>query len=196
MDVGTDFSGVELIRQEAGLAEEQVERLPDFAVKLIDVLEVLPDVFPEGLFDVKGVLAALVAIHPIQFGSAILAIGIRGCLFAADTLQAAVFDVPRPLLLPFPQIRKKYIVFHIYFFKSGIYLIFKPTRVGRSPESPEMLPTRVGTSPESPEMLPTRVGTSRGLPEGRQHVLPALSSLSFIYKLPFCPRAGYSASRK
>ena len=65
MDVGADFSGIKLIRKKSRLAEQKVERHPDFAVKLIDVLEILPDIFPKGLFDIQCILSALVTIHAV-----------------------------------------------------------------------------------------------------------------------------------
>ena len=116
MHIGADFSSIKFVRQEAGLAEEKVECLPNFTVKLIDILEILTDIFPKRLLDIKGILTALVTIHTVQLGSAILTIGIRRCFLSANTLQTTIFDMPCPLLSPLPKISKKYIVFHIYVF--------------------------------------------------------------------------------
>ena len=78
MYVGIDFSGVEFIGQESGTGEHQPQGLPDFAIKLIDIFNVLSEVFPEGLVDVEGILSAAMAIHSLQLGTAILAIGVPG----------------------------------------------------------------------------------------------------------------------
>ena len=94
VDVGVDFAVVELVRQEARAGEHQSQRHPYLAVELIDVLEVLADVFPDGLVDVEGILAALVAVHALQRGAAVHAVGVAGAGVAADASQAHGLDVP------------------------------------------------------------------------------------------------------
>ena len=78
MHVGIDFSGVEFISQESGTSKHQPQGLPDFAIKLIDIFNVLSEVFPKRLVDVEGILSAAMAIHTLQPGTAILAIGVPG----------------------------------------------------------------------------------------------------------------------
>ena len=63
MYVGIDFSGIEFVGQESGTSEHQPQGLPDFAIKLIDIFNVLSEVFPERLVDVEGILSATMAIH-------------------------------------------------------------------------------------------------------------------------------------
>ena len=93
MDIRINLPGIEFARQEAGLTEKQIERIPDLRVELVNIFDILQHVFPERLFDVERILSALRTIHSLQFASAILAIGISRRLFAADTLQAAVFNL-------------------------------------------------------------------------------------------------------
>lgn len=111
VDVGVDFSGVELRGQEARAAEEQPERLPHLAVELVDVFEILFDVLPEGLLDVEGILSAAVAVHPLQPLAAVLAVGVGRYGELAQPAQAAVFEPSaqsaapalQPLTQPFAQ---------------------------------------------------------------------------------------------
>ena len=78
MYVGIDFSGIEFAGQESGAGEHQPQSLPDFAVKLVDIFNVLSEVFPERLVDVEGILSATMTIHSLQLGTAILTIGVPG----------------------------------------------------------------------------------------------------------------------
>lgn len=96
--VGVDLTVVELVRQEARSGEHQSQRHPYLAVELVHVLEVLADVFPDGLVDVEGILAALVAVHALQTGSTVHAVGVAGVGVAADASQAYGLDVPSDTL--------------------------------------------------------------------------------------------------
>ncbi len=91
--VGVDFAVVELVRQETRSGEHQSQRHPYLAVELVHVLEILTDVFPDGLVDVEGVLAALVAVHALQAGATVHAVGVAGAGVAADASQAHGLDV-------------------------------------------------------------------------------------------------------
>ena len=98
MDVGVDLPGVELAGQQPRAAEEQPERLPHLAVELVDVLEILPDVFPEGLLDVERILSAAAAIHALEPLAAVLAVGVGRDGAFADALEPPVFDAPEQRL--------------------------------------------------------------------------------------------------
>ena len=91
--VGVYLAVVELVRQETRSGEHQSQRHPYLAVELVDVLEILTDVFPDGLVDVEGVLAALVAVHALQAGATVHAVGVAGAGVAADASQAHGLDV-------------------------------------------------------------------------------------------------------
>lgn len=93
MHVGVDLTVVELVSQETRSGEHQSQRHPYLAVELVDVLEILTDVFPDGLVDVEGVLAALVAVHALQAGATVHAVGVSGAGVAADASQAHGLDV-------------------------------------------------------------------------------------------------------
>lgn len=93
MHVGVDLTVVELVSQETRSGEHQSQRHPYLAVELVDVLEILTDVFPDGLVDVEGVLAALVAVHALQAGATVHAVGVAGAGVAADASQAHGLDV-------------------------------------------------------------------------------------------------------
>lgn len=95
MDVGVDLPGVELQRQQPGASEQQPQRLPDLAVELVDVFEILFEVLPEGLFDIEGILSAAVAVHPFEPRAAVLAVGVFRHREAADTPQTVVLDAPQ-----------------------------------------------------------------------------------------------------
>ena len=92
--VGVDLAVVELVRQEARAGEHQAQCHPYLAVELVHVLKILADVFPHGLVDVEGILAALVAVHTLQAGAAVHAVGVAGAGVAADASQAHGLDVP------------------------------------------------------------------------------------------------------
>ncbi len=109
MHVGVDLAVVELVRQEARSGEHQAQRHPYLAVELVHVLEVLADVFPDGLVDVEGVLAALVAVHALQTGAAVHAVGVSGAGVAADASQAHGLDVPSDAL---PALSECFYEFH------------------------------------------------------------------------------------
>ena len=94
VDVGVDFAVVELVRQEARSGEHQSQRHPYLAVELVHVLKILADVFPDGLVDVEGILAALVAVHALQRGAAVHAVGVAGAGVATNASQAYGLDVP------------------------------------------------------------------------------------------------------
>ena len=94
VDVGVDLTVVELVRQEARAGEQQAQRHPYLAVELVHVLEVLADVLPHGLVDVEGVLAALVAVHALQAGATVHAVGVAGAGVAADASQSRGLYVP------------------------------------------------------------------------------------------------------
>lgn len=81
MYVGIDFSGIEFVGQESGTGKHQPQGLPDFAIKLIDIFNVLSEVFPERLVDIEGILSATMTIHSLQLGTAILTIGVPGYSF-------------------------------------------------------------------------------------------------------------------
>ena len=98
VDVGVDLPGVELAGQQPRAAEEQPERLPHLAVELVDVLEILPDVFPEGLLDVERILPAAAAIHAPEPLAAVLAVGVGRDGAFADALEPPVFDAPEQCL--------------------------------------------------------------------------------------------------
>jgi len=93
MDVGVDFAVVELVCQEARTGEHQAQRHPYLAVELVHVLEVLADVFPDGLVDVEGILAALVAVHALQAGATVHAVGVSGAGVAAYAPQSRGLNV-------------------------------------------------------------------------------------------------------
>lgn len=92
--IGVDLTVVELVSQEARSGEHQSQRHPYLAVELVHVLEVLADVFPDGLVDVEGILAALVAVHALQRGAAVHAVGVARAGVAANASQARGLDVP------------------------------------------------------------------------------------------------------
>lgn len=94
VDVGVDLTVVELVRQEARSGEHQAQRHPYLAVELVHVLEVLADVFPDGLVGVEGILAALVAVHALQAGATVHAVGVAGAGVAAYASQTHGLDVP------------------------------------------------------------------------------------------------------
>ena len=85
MDIGSYLSCIELLGKETRTSEQQPESAPDLGVELIYILEILQEILPERLPDVKGVLAAVVAIHTFKFRTAILAVPVRRHVFAADS---------------------------------------------------------------------------------------------------------------
>ena len=92
--VGVDLAVVELVRQEARSGEHQAQRHPYLAVELVHVLKILADVFPDGLVGVEGILAALVAVHALQAGATVHAVGVAGAGVAANASQAHGLNVP------------------------------------------------------------------------------------------------------
>ena len=70
-------------------------------------------VFPHGLVDVEGILAALVAVHALQWGAAVHAVGIAGAGVAADASQAHGLDVPADTA---PAFAEYFDEFHCLFF--------------------------------------------------------------------------------
>ena len=107
VDIGIDLSGNELEGQYARAAEKEPEGLPHLAVELVDVLEILFEVFPEGLLRIERILSAAVAVHAPERLSAVLAVDICRHRMAAYAPQAVVFDPARqgsaPLLDPIAQ---------------------------------------------------------------------------------------------
>lgn len=107
VDIGIDLSGDELEGQYARAAEKEPEGLPHLAVELVDVLEILFEVFPEGLLRIERILSAAVAVHAPERLSAVLAVDICRHRMAAYAPQAVVFDPARqgsaPLLDPIAQ---------------------------------------------------------------------------------------------
>lgn len=89
MDIRIDLAGVELLRQEARAAHQQPQRPPHLAVELVDILEILLNVFPEWLLYVERILSAAVTIHTHERLAAVLAMGIcrhAPTAYAAQTL--------------------------------------------------------------------------------------------------------------
>ncbi len=99
MDIRIDFSGGELLREEPGPAEQQKKRLPDLSVELVDILEVLSDIFPEWLLRVERILAAAAAIHSLKLFAAVLAVVVCRDAVPADTFEPVVFDPAHESLL-------------------------------------------------------------------------------------------------
>lgn len=76
VDIRDYLAGVELGGEKARPAEEHPERAPYLAVELVNVLKILPEIFPERLLHIQRVLSAAVAVHSLQFRSAVLAVSV------------------------------------------------------------------------------------------------------------------------
>ena len=65
--------------------------MPYLGVELIDVFEILAYVLPERLFRIERILAAAVAVHAFERGTAVLAVGVFRRFLLAYPLQAEQF---------------------------------------------------------------------------------------------------------
>ena len=77
VNVRCNLPGIEFRGQKARPPEKQPQCTSDFRIELIYIFKILEKIFPERLSGIHRILAAFMAIHSLQFRSAVLAVPVR-----------------------------------------------------------------------------------------------------------------------